>query len=140
MQIFLILSQLFVISKERIWKAEGKTKNHLQENTRRLSACFTVDFAGQKGMADILKKCFFFFFLKKNRVPIVAQQKRIQLASMRAWVQSLALLSGFRIWSCCELQCRSQTWLRSGIAVSVAYASSYSSNYTPSLGASICHG
>ena len=30
-------------------------------------------------------------------VPVVAQQKRIQLESMRMWVQSLASLSGLRI-------------------------------------------
>ena len=34
---------------------------------------------------------------------------RIQLVSMRMWVQSLALLSEFR--------CRSQMWLGSGVAV-----------------------
>ena len=34
---------------------------------------------------------------------------------MRAWVQSLALLSGLRIQLCCELWCRSQTWLGLGI-------------------------
>ena len=33
---------------------------------------------------------------------------------------------------------RSKTWLRSGIAVAVVYAGSYSSNLTPSLGTSIC--
>ena len=35
-------------------------------------------------------------------VPIVAQQKRIRLASMRTQVQSLVSLSGLRIWRCCE--------------------------------------
>ena len=34
-------------------------------------------------------------------------------------VQSLASLSGLRIWRCRELWCRSQTWLRSHIAVAV---------------------
>ena len=34
-------------------------------------------------------------------------------------VRSLALLSGLRIRHCCELWCRSQTRLRSGIAVAV---------------------
>ena len=42
-----------------------------------------------------------------------------------------------RIQHCCEL-CRSQTWLRSGVAVAVALASGYSSDSTPSLGTSIC--
>ena len=43
---------------------------------------------------------------------------------MRTRVPSLTLLGG----------------LRSGMAVAVAYASSYSSNLTPSLGTSICQG
>ena len=29
----------------------------------------------------------------------------------------LASLNGLRIWHCLELWCRSQTWLRSGVAV-----------------------
>ena len=33
-------------------------------------------------------------------VPIVVQRKQIQLISMRMWVQSLALLSGFGIRHC----------------------------------------
>ena len=44
---------------------------------------------------------------------------RTQLESMRIWVQSLALLSGLRIWCCHELRCRSQMQLRSGVAVAV---------------------
>ena len=52
-------------------------------------------------------------------VPVVAQWKQIRLLSMRMRVQSLALLSGLRIQHCCELWCRSQMWLRSGIAVAV---------------------
>ena len=49
---------------------------------------------------------------------------------------SLASLSGLRIQHCHELQCRLQTW--SGIPVTVAEASSCSSDLTPSLGTSIC--
>ena len=52
-------------------------------------------------------------------VPTVAQWKRIQLVPMRLWVPSLALFSGLRIPCCCELWCRSQMWLGSGIAVAV---------------------
>ena len=59
---------------------------------------------------------------------------------MRMQVQSLASLSGLRIWSCRELWCRLQMQLGSGIAVAVAQANSYSSNLTPSLGTSICRG
>jgi len=36
-------------------------------------------------------------------VPIVLQQKRIRLVTMRLKVRSLASLSGLRIQHCCEL-------------------------------------
>ena len=52
-------------------------------------------------------------------VPIMAQWKRIQLGTTRLWVQSLASLSGLRIWHCCELQCGLQTWPGSGVAAAV---------------------
>ena len=82
---------------------------------------------------------FWFCQLKQNRgVPLVVQQKRIWLGTMRLQIQSLALLSGLSICCCHELWCRSQTLLRSGIAVAVAGSSS--SNWTPSLGTSICFG
>ena len=55
-------------------------------------------------------------------------------------VWSLASLSGLRIWHCHKMWCRSQTRLGSGVAVSVAQACSYSSDSTPSLGTSVCHG
>ena len=81
------------------------------------------------------------FYIKYGlRVPIVAQQKQIQLASMRSQVQSLVSLSGLRIQHCCELWCRSQTWLRSGVTIAVVQASGYSSDSTPSLGTYICCG
>ena len=69
--------------------------------------------------------------------PIVAQRKQIQPGAMRLRVQSLALLSGLRIWCCCELWCRSQMWLESCIAVDVPQADSYSSDLTPSLGTNL---
>ena len=56
---------------------------------------------------------------------------------MRIQVQSLPSLSGLWIRCCCKLWCRSQTQLRSGVAMAVVQASSYSSNWTPSLGTSI---
>ena len=59
---------------------------------------------------------------------------------MRLWVQSLALLSRLRIRHCCEPWYKSQMWLESGVAVAVAVTGSYSSDSTPSLGTSICHG
>ena len=52
-------------------------------------------------------------------VPVVAQQKQIQLGTMRLQVRSLALLSGLRIQHYHELWCRSQTWLGSRVAVAV---------------------
>ena len=71
-------------------------------------------------------------------VPVVAQRKRIWLGTMRLGVWSQASLSGLRIWHCRELWYRLQTQVRSGVAVAVAVASSYSSDLTPSMGTSIC--
>ena len=51
---------------------------------------------------------------------IVTQWKRIQLVSMRMWVQSLDALNELRIQCCHELYCRSKMLLGSGIAVAVA--------------------
>ena len=53
---------------------------------------------------------------------------------MRIQVQSLALLSGIRIRLCRELWHRLQMLLGPGVAVAVVYATSYSSDLTPSLG------
>ena len=39
------------------------------------------------------------------QVPTMVQRKRIQLGTMRWRVQSLALLSGLRLWHCHELWC-----------------------------------
>ena len=54
------------------------------------------------------------------------------------------LAQWLRIQHCCELWCRLQMWLGShialAVAIAVAVAGSYSSNLTPSLGISICHG
>ena len=38
-------------------------------------------------------------------VPVMAQQKQIQLGTMKLRVRSLALLSGLWIWHCHELWC-----------------------------------
>ena len=43
-----------------------------------------------------------------------------------------SLASGLRILHCCKVQPRSQMRLRSGVAVEVAIASRYNSNWTPS--------
>ena len=45
-----------------------------------------------------------------------------------------------KVRHCHELWCRSQTWLRSGVALTVAQAGSYSSSSAPNLGTSICCG
>ena len=55
-------------------------------------------------------------------VPDVAQQKQIGPVSMRMQVQSLALLTGSGIQHYHELWYRSQTVLRSHVAVAVAVA------------------
>ena len=60
------------------------------------------------------------FEMKVCGVPVVAQWKQIQLVSMRMQVQSLVPLCGLKIQCCSEPWCRSQTWLRSLLAVAVA--------------------
>ena len=80
-------------------------------------------------------------FLDKNSclgVPVVVQWKQIRLGTMKMRVQSLASLGGLGTQCCRELWCRSQTWLRSGVAVAVVQASSYSSDLTPGLRTSTC--
>ena len=61
-------------------------------------------------------------------IPVMAQRKQISLASMRTQLRSLASLSGLRIQHCCELWCRLQMRLGSGVAVALASARGYSSN------------
>ena len=59
---------------------------------------------------------------------------------MRLWVRSLALLSELRMQRGRELWRRLQMQLGSGIAVALAKTGGYSSDYTASLGTSMCHG
>ena len=68
-------------------------------------------------------------YFKMYALPVVVQWKQIQLGTMQ--VQSLALPSGLRIRCCRELWCRSQMWLRSHIAVSVAMAQADSCSLAP---------
>ena len=56
---------------------------------------------------------------KNNGVPVVAQWS-IRLGTTRFQVRSLSLFTGLRIWRCCELWCKSQTRLGSGVAVDLA--------------------
>ena len=72
--------------------------------------------------------------------PVMVQRKRIRLGTMRLPTWSLVLLIGLSIWHCCVLWCRSQTQLRSYIALAVAKAFSCSSDLIPSLRTSICSG
>ena len=76
-----------------------------------------------------------------NGVPVVAQwltdltrnhEVAGSIPDLAQWANDL--------WRCRELWCRSQLRLRSDMAVAVTEASSYSSNLTPSLETSICHG
>ena len=62
------------------------------------------------------------------------QRKQIPLVTM-----SEASLSGLRIRHCRERWGRSQTWLRSGVAVAVVEVVSCSSDSIPSLGTSVCY-
>ena len=57
---------------------------------------------------------------------------------MRMQVQSLASISGLRIWHRSKVWCRLQMRLRSGVLVAVAWASSYSLDSTPILGTYTC--
>ena len=56
---------------------------------------------------------------KKKKVPVMVQWKQIRLGNMRFLVQPLASLCGLRIQRCHKLWCKSQTWLRSGVAAAV---------------------
>ena len=74
-----------------------------------------------QSIAMVHPDCFSGLVLIKRDhvVPVVAQQTLIQLVSMRMQVRSLASLSGSGIQRCCEPWCRSQTQLRSSVAVAV---------------------
>ena len=52
-------------------------------------------------------------------VPVVVQGVKNPTSIQEDVVRSLTLLSGLRTWCCHKLQCRSQTWLGSHIAVAV---------------------
>ena len=106
-----------------------------------VTSCFLLSilFKAQLIWVCILKVLFSTVLKMSLGVPILAQWKRIWLWSMRTQVQSLASLSGLRIWCCRKQWCRFHTQLRSDMAVAVVQASSCSSNLIPSLGTSICH-
>ena len=64
-----------------------------------------------------MEKIFLNLKKKEMGVPVVVQQKRIQLGTIRVQVRSLASLSGLRIHCRHELWCKSRTWLGSGCFV-----------------------
>ena len=80
---------------------------------------------------------------KKKRVtikiPIAAHGDKNPTKCLWGCVWSLALLSGLRIQYCRKMQCRSQMWFASGVAVAMAEVCSCRSNLTPSSGVSTCH-
>ena len=53
--------------------------------------------------------------------------------------EDTGLIPSLKQWAKDQLWCRLQTRLGFGIAMTVVYANSYSSDLTPSLGTSICH-
>jgi len=73
-------------------------------------------------------------------VPVVAQWLTNPTRNHEVAGSIPALLRGLRIWCCRELWCWLQMQLRSGVAVALALAGGYSSDLTPSLGTSMCHG
>ena len=81
----------------------------------------------------------------KNYISIIHQELCIRSSHSGSSIhENAGLIPSFTQWikdqRCCELQYRLQMQLRSGIAVTVVQASRCSSNSTPSLGTSICHG
>ena len=104
-----------------------------------LRMCFLSGYTKLESMNMEVRKGRYSLTMKRIiiGISVMAQWKQIWLGSMRMQVQSLALLSGLRIWHCHELWCRSHlAW----ICVAVSVAGSYSSNSASSLGTSICCG
>ena len=90
-----------------------------------ISLCFLGDFWSSFHM--LLSIYLYYFVYISSILPtsklgwgvhIVEQQKQIRLGITRLQVRSLASL-GLRIWCCCDLWCRLQMWLGSGVAVAV---------------------
>ena len=108
---------------------------HVSKNQLPTLQVLFGDYIGKRGKGYMLERAKFLFSeiivsitqlqIVVMGVPLVLQEKRSQLLSMRMQVQSLALLSGSGIHCCCELWCRP-------VAISP--------NLTSSLRTSICCG
>ena len=61
----------------------------------------------------------FFKTMQLQEFPIMAQWKQIRLGTMTLWAHPWPHSVGYEIWHYRELWCRSQTWLRSHVAVAV---------------------
>ena len=90
--------------------------------------CFLVDYGGlTAGIIQLARRCLGPWGQISNScqdtpqgVPVMAQWLMNPPSIHEDAVHSLALLSGLRIWRCCELWCRSQTRLGSRVTVAVA--------------------
>ena len=72
---------------------------------------YSVKWKWDKNCGDTIQAAMSVLCNLKNTsigVSIVEQWKQIRLGTMRLQVQSLAVLSGLRIWHCPKLWCRSQ--------------------------------
>ena len=109
-----------------LWQPLSMTfqKNPSPSSSPTETKTFQKELLSLKSNSHPLSKANFYtatLYLKAvPEFPVVAQWKRIWLASMRMQVRSLASLSGLRIQCCCELRCRLKTWLGSSIAAAVA--------------------
>ena len=142
-QCYRVLHQLFPPScKKFLWDSRLHSFWLWNENTNKYNLDLITEFSNPVIKYILLSSYFVPMILDAlvkcdMRVSIVAQRKWIQLVSMRTLVRSLVSLSGLRMWHCHELWCRLQLWLGFRVAVAVAVASSYSSNWTSSLGTSL---
>ena len=78
-----------------------------------LKFCWAKDMLNRKEIKIFCNK-------EKFRSPRLGIVEMNPTSNMRLRVQSLASLGGLRIQCCPEVRCRSQMWLGSGIAVSLA--------------------
>ena len=108
-------------------KGIQKVHDHRSPQTLKPQCCLSF---GKKGLASkppayiggIPSSCGLKYVHSKflfSEFPLWLSKLPTRLVSMRMQVRSLSSLSALRIWYCRELWCRSQTRLRSGVAVAV---------------------